>query len=86
MVTMSRGKGQKDSEYERKDKADGGRGAGMGEENPAGGICVLVPPQAGCCPAPTPPSPMSGFGWEQPACLCVAPALAGLVQESHDPG
>lgn len=84
MVVNEQRERQKDHEYQRMNKADGGGGRNE-EENPAGGICVLVPiRQAGCCPAPTPPFPMSGFGREQPACLCgPSPLPQGLVQESH---
>ena len=42
MVVNEQRERQKDSEYERKDKADGGGGRNE-EENPAGSICALVP-------------------------------------------
>lgn len=57
MVISEQRERQKDYEYERTDKADGGGGRNE-EENPAGGICVLVPihrlaaAQHPLCPSP----------------------------------
>ena len=57
MVVSEQRERQKDYEYERVHKADGGGGRNE-EENPAGGICVLVPMhrlaavQHPLCPSP----------------------------------